>query len=90
MFVDMWTVGETVGHFFRTNDDVKADAIGYHYFEKPGLPPTLCVIPRYTNDYEDNNSVYAICESEQQTETSSEAVIAPLATLLEEQLQSIN
>ena len=82
----MWTIGETVGQFFRSHDSVKAESVGYHYFELPGCPATLCVIPRWAGDYEDNNEVYAIAEAKEQRETSSEAIIAPLADLLEQTL----
>lgn len=85
-FVGMWAIGEKVGQFFRSHDAIKADAVGYHYFELPGSPATLCVIPRYTDDYEDNNRVYAIAEAAEQTETSSNAIITPLADFLEQTL----
>lgn len=85
-FVKVWTVAELVGQFLRTDDGIKAEAVGYHYCEMPDKQPEMFVLPRYDKDYEDNNEVYAIVEAEQQAATSSPEIIHPLAKRLEEYL----
>ena len=82
-FVRAWTIAEKVGQFLRTDDAIKAEAVGYHYCDKPGAQPILFVMPRYDKDYEDNNEVYSIAEADEQKQTSSSEIIAPLLKRLE-------
>ena len=86
LFVRMWTIAERVGQFLRTDERVKAEAIGYHFLDKRDAKPRLFVFPRFDGDYSNNNEVYNIAEAEEQKQTSSPEIIEPLVKSLEEYL----
>lgn len=86
-FEKLWTLGDKIGQFLRTNVDPKADAVCLHYFELPNRNSANAIIPRYSNDFEDNNIVYTISESDTQKETSTIEIISPLVDQLKNYLK---
>lgn len=88
--VKMWKLADRIGHFLRTADSIKAEAVTFYYVERQESPAVFFIVPRYTNDYpEDNNEVYRIIEQGNFVPKSDAATITPLVDELEAQLNRI-
>lgn len=81
-FSSMWLLADKVGQFFRNDENCKASAVAFHYYECENHPPRLFVVPRYPGEYQDHNTVYNITESDNQPETSTTEIILPLVQKL--------
>jgi hypothetical protein len=87
-FVKTWELGARIQTFLRTNEVVKAEAIGLHYLDLPGCAPRLFVLPRYANDVDNSDLLYDQLEDATPARVSTSDVILPLISDLQAFLQS--
>ncbi|KAH0790672.1 hypothetical protein GPJ56_005413 [Histomonas meleagridis] len=76
-FSDMYILADQIAQSIRETESLQPVMFAFHYYEPVNRKPTLSVIPRFPNDYENHNYVYTLSELEEQKETTTKEAIEP-------------